>query len=152
MLGLTAFTHGYRERGLVSPWASENREYWERLQLIINHARTFVFPTFQGCGLGVRALALLPTQGRSLWEDRYGPGVIAFDTHCTSPTSRLFAENGWRLVGQTKGFARDPTRTFSKRVVGDALKVSDNAGLACRRRNKRWWTWVLPLTAERAHI
>lgn len=150
MLGLTAFTRGYRDRGLVSPWARENREYWDRLQLIVNHARTFILPEFQGAGLGVKALSLLPTTGRRLWESRYGAGVIAFDTHCTSPTSRLFAENGWELVGRTKGFARDPRRSFSKRVSAEELRVSDNAALTRRRKNTRWWTWVLPLEPKAA--
>ena len=144
--GLTQYTHGYRDRGLVSPWASENREYWDRLQLIVNHARTFIFPAFQGMGLGVSALAILPTAGRRLWEERYGQGVIGFDTHCTSPTSRLFLDNGWELVGRTKGFARDRTVSFSGRAADDKVVVKDNAGLTRRRRNPRWWTWVLGIT------
>lgn len=140
--GLTAFTHGYRDRGLISPWASENREYWDALQQIVNHARTFVFPKFQGRGLGVAALRLLPTDGVRLWEDRYGSGVIGFDTHCTSATSRLFLDNGWTLVGRTKGYSRDRRRVFSERAVSGEVTVKDNAGLMQRRRNVRWWTWV----------
>jgi hypothetical protein len=143
--GLTAYTHGYRERGLISPWAAENRDYWDRLQRIVNHARTFVFPAFQGHGLGVVAVGLLPTEGRAHWEEKYGQGVIGFDTHCTSPTSRLFSENGWRLVGRTKGFARDRRTPFSGRVVQGTLSVKDNAALRRSRRNPRWWTWVLSL-------
>ncbi len=143
--GLTAFTRGYRERGLVSPWAAENTEYWDGLQRIVNHARTFVFPRFQGYGLGVKALELLPTQGRELWETKYQTDVAGFDTHCTSPTSRLFLDNGWVLVGRTKGFSRDRRSAFSNRVTNGELTVKDNAGLVRRRRNTRWWTWVLPL-------
>jgi hypothetical protein len=140
--GLTAYTRGYRARGLVSPWASENYEYWSRLQLIVNHARTFIFPAFHGSGLGISAVGLLPTQGKRLWEARYGPGVIGFDTHCTSSTSRLFLDNGWKLVGQTKGFSRDARVSFSGRAADNQLVVKDNAGLTQERRNPRWWTWV----------
>jgi hypothetical protein len=95
--GLTRYTSGYRERGLVSAWASENHDYWSRLQLIVNHARTFVFPEFQGAGIGVRAHSLLPREGLELWEAKYGNGTIGFDTLCTSTTSRMFVENGWEL-------------------------------------------------------
>jgi hypothetical protein len=143
--GLTAFTRGYRERGLVSPWASENREYWDRLQGIVNHARTFVFPQFQGLGLGVRVVSMLPSEGREYWESAYAGPVVGFDTHCTSPTSRLFLDNGWELVGRTKGFSRDGKRVFSQRAAQAAVTVRDNAALTRRRRNVRWWTWVLRL-------
>jgi hypothetical protein len=141
--GLHQYTHGYRVRGLISPWASENRDYWDRLQHIVNHARTFIFPRFQGCGLGVRAVALLPTEAREIWQEKYPDDVIGFDTHCTSPTSRLFLDNGWELVGRTKGFSRDAKHPFSSRAADAIVSVRDNAALARRRRNMKWWTWVL---------
>jgi hypothetical protein len=141
--GLTKYTVGYRERGLISPWASENRDYWDRLQHIVNHARTFVFPLFQGAGLGVRAVSLLPTEARELWQAKYCDEVIGFDTHCTSPTSRLFLDNSWELVGRTKGFSRNGKHAFSQRAADAVLQVRDNAGLSHRRKNPRWWTWVL---------
>jgi GNAT superfamily N-acetyltransferase len=143
--GLTAFTRGYRERGLRSPWAAENHDYWSRLQLIANHARTFVLPTFQGRGVGVMALGMLRREGRDLWEARYETALAGFDTHCTSPTSRLFADNGWTLVGQTRGYTRDGKRQFSRRAESQEIAVKDNAGLSWRPSNVRWWTWVLPL-------
>lgn len=146
--GLTQYTRGFQQRGLISPWASENRAYWDRLQLIVNHARTFIFPQFHGRGLGVGALSLLPTRGKEMWEARYGEGVLGFDTHCTSSTSRLFIDNGWELVGQTKGFSRDRRVTFSGRVEDNRVAVKDNAGLTKRRKNPRWWTWVLRLNSK----
>jgi len=128
--GLTKFIKDWKERGLVSPWAWENREYWDRLQAIVNHARTFIFPKFQNNGLGVAAHALLLTQGVKLWEERYGNPVYGFDTLCTHPNSRLFADNGWILVGRTKGYSRDPTRVFSRRAfLQDWKNIKDNAGL-----------------------
>ena len=68
--GLTPLVTDWSQRGLISPWASENRQYWDRLQLIVNHARTFVFPDFQGGSVGIKAHRLLLTVGRSIWEDR----------------------------------------------------------------------------------
>lgn len=141
--GLTKFVRDWQERGLVSPWARENREYWDRLQTIINHARTFIFPKFQGNGLGVETHALLLKQGVKLWEERYGGPVYGFDTLCTHPNSRLFADNGWTLVGRTKGYSRDPTKVFSRRAFEEEWKnIKDNAGLGLIEGNMRWWVWV----------
>jgi len=141
--GLTKFIENWRERGLVSPWARENQDYWMRLQLIVNHARTFIFPKFQGQGLGVRAHALLLTEGVWLWEGYYGSPVYGFDTLCTHPNSRLFADNGWILVGRTKGYSRDPNKIFSRRAFEEEWKnIKDNAGLGLIEGNMRWWIWV----------
>lgn len=114
--GLTKFLKNWREQGLISPWARENHEYWNRLQFIVNHARTFIFPEFQDNGLGIKAHALLLTEGVQLWEERYNSPVYGLDTLCTHPNSRLFAENGWQLVGRTKGYTRDPSKVFSSRA------------------------------------
>lgn len=141
--GLVKFVKNWQERGLVSPWASENRDYWDRLQLIVNHARTFIFPVFQGQGLGVRAHALLLTEGRKIWEQKYGHKVHGFDTLCTHPNSRLFVENGWKLVGRTKGYTRDPAKVFSRRVFEEDWKnIKDNSGLGLLEGNNRWWIFV----------
>lgn len=137
--GLTRHVLNWRERGLVSPWASENRDYWDRLQLIVNQARTFVFPSAQGGGVGVRAHALLETQGRALWTSSYDSPVIGFDTLCTETTSRLFSDNDWRLVGRTKGYSRNPSVQLSSRHNGE---LRENAGLTRRASNPRWWIWV----------
>lgn len=146
--GLTVYTRGSQHRGLISPWASENRDYWDNLQRIVNHARTFIFPSFHGHGLGIRAIGLLPSAGKEIWEGRYGEGVMGFDTHCTSPTSRLFLDNDWSLVGRTKGYSRDRRVSLSNRAAEGEVTVRDNAGLTRKRRNTRWWTWVLPLNGS----
>ena len=138
---LTRHALNWRERGLVSPWARENRDYWSRLQLIVNQARTFVFPSAQGRGIGVRAHALLETQGRALWNDVYGP-AIGFDTLCTESTSRLFSDNGWRLVGRTKGYTRNPGLPLSGRFEDGSKTLRENAGLSHRPSNPQWWIWV----------
>ena len=93
--------------------------------------------------LGVQAVSILPSEGRELWQAKYSDNVIGFDTHCTSPTSRLFLDNGWELVGQTKGYSRDGRRQFSRRATEAVVSVRDNAGLVRHRRNVQWWTWVL---------
>jgi hypothetical protein len=144
-LHLRQYLCGYRERGLVSAWASENRDYWDRLQGVVNHARTFIFPEFQGAGLGVRAHDVLLGEGRMLWEARYG-STWAMDTLCTSSDSRMFLDNGWELVGRTAGYSRDPKRPLSKRLEdqGDR-KGRDNAGLSRRPSSYRWWVWVRKL-------
>jgi hypothetical protein len=140
--GLTKYVKDWQERGLASPWAHENRPYWERLQLVVNQARAFVFPQFRGTRVGVRTHALLETEGRGLWEERYGP-LAGFDTLCTESRSKLFSENGWTLVGRTLGYRRDPSATLSQRVLAGTLPhVSDNAGLTREPGNTRWWIWV----------
>jgi hypothetical protein len=144
--GISRFTRGLAQRGLSNAWGTENRDYWDRLQLIINHARAFVFPDFRGGGLGVEMHKLLETEGRAMWEEKYGPSV-GFDTLCTDPFSRLFADNGWILVGRTKGYRRDPKRTLSRRVAEKKVRpVSDNAALTLDPNNYQWWVWVRVLS------
>src|SRR5688572_7682441 len=62
-LGLKRHVRNVSRRGLSNPWCSENIAYWSRLQSIVNHARTFVFPDFQGRGIGVRAHGVLLQDG-----------------------------------------------------------------------------------------
>lgn len=138
---LSRHARGYRERGLVSAWASENRAYWDRLQTIVNHARTFVFPEFRGREVAVRAHAKLLTQGRQLWEAQYGGPISGFDNLCTTPTSRMFSDNGWSYVGRTKGYSRDSTRLLSQRL-SDAPSRRDNAGLTTSEAATKWHVWV----------
>jgi len=141
--GLSSFVRGWKERGLISPWARENREYWQGLQLIVNHARTYIFPAFQGNGLGIATHRLLLTQGRDLWQKRYGGSVHGFDTLCTHPSSRLFAQNGWELVGRTRGYSRAPGQVFSKRAFEETWgNIKENAGLRKLEGSQRWWIWV----------
>lgn len=141
--GLTKYVEGWKEKGLVSPWARENRDYWDRLQLIVNHARTFVFPALWGNGIGTAALSLLSTEGKRLWEERYGGPIYGFDTLAAHPTSRLFEDNGWTLVGRTQGYSRDRQKVFSKRASKEEWEdIKDNAGLTKDQDNTRWWIWV----------
>jgi GNAT superfamily N-acetyltransferase len=139
--GLQRFARDYRARGLVSAWASENREYWDRLQHIVNHARTFVFPAFRGSGIAVAAHKKLLTQGRRLWEQQYGTTIAGFDNLCTTATSRMFGDNGWSYVGLTKGYSRDPNRLLSRRLA-EAPTHRDNAGLQTSSDATRWHVWV----------
>ncbi len=143
--GLTRFVKDWKERELPSPWARENELYWRGLQRIVNHARTFIFPSFAGRGLGIEAHRLLLSEGAVTWSARYG-SFDGFDTLCTEPKSRLFLANGWSLVGRTQGYSRDPNRLLSKRAAEGSIKrVADNAGLTRRRGAIRWWVWVRPL-------
>ena len=143
--GLTQFVHDWKTRGLPNPWASENDLYWKGLQRIVNHARTFIFPSFAGRGLGIEAHKLLLTEGASIWKSHYGE-FDGFDTLCTEPKSKLFLANGWSLVGRTQGFSRDPNRVLSRRVAeGRIARVADNAGLTRQKGATRWWVWVRPL-------
>jgi hypothetical protein len=140
--GISRFTRDLVERGLDNAWGRENIEYWQALQLVVNQARAFVFPQHAGQGLGIAMHRLLETHGRSLWESTYGP-MIGFDTLCADPASRLFKDNGWALVGRTKGYSRDPTRLLSRRVRDGVIEgVRDNAGLVRARGSPRWWVWV----------
>lgn len=134
-LGLKVFVNGFRKRGLRNAWCAENSEYWSALQTVVNHARTFVFPEFQGQGLGKRAHRLLLTQGMDLWKQKYG-AVYALDTLCDSGDSGLFISNRWNLVGQTKGYTADYRSAFTE--SGDP--VINNAAL--KRGKIRWQVWV----------
>jgi hypothetical protein len=140
--GLTKYVRDWQQRGLANPWAQENRLYWSKLQLVVNQARAFVFPDFRGSRVGVRSHALLETEGRGLWEERYGR-LVGFDTLCTESKSKLFSDNNWTLVGRTLGYTRDSRTLLSQRVTsGIVQNVSDNAGLVLRPSGTRWWIWV----------
>ncbi len=47
-LGLKTLVRGSTLRGIPHPWHSRNRDYWSALQYVVNRARTFIFPRFQG--------------------------------------------------------------------------------------------------------
>lgn len=136
-LGLKQFVRGAPDRGLRSPWASENHEYWDRLQTIVNHARTFVFESVQGQGIGIAAHKVLPTNGVSLWRERYQGEITALDTLCDSSDSGLFRRNGWAHVGRTKGFGSNSKTEFGNNE-GGALRNNVGLGLISRP----WEVWV----------
>jgi len=139
-IGLTCFAVDLKHRGLFNAWATENRDYWDRLQLIANQARAFVFPDERGQAVGIRMHRLLESQGRKLWEEKYGR-LAGFDTLCTASDSRLFSSNGWSCVGRTKGYSRDPSVALSSRVQAGRLpNIRDNAGLS--GGGYKWWVWV----------
>lgn len=77
-VGLRKFVKNYKRRGLNSPWSRENKPYWRNLQRVVNHARTFVFPQFQGKGVGVRSHGLLLSEGVKMWEQKYHDKVNTF--------------------------------------------------------------------------
>ena len=142
-LGLKPYVCGYKARNLRSPWARENWEYWNRLQKIVNHARTFVFPKHQGRGLGVRSHRILLTQGRMLWEERYDEKVAAFDTLCDAKDSSLFLLNGWSYVGRTAGFESDPSQKLAS--SGNNPLMRNNVGL--KRGRRQWEVWIRTIDA-----
>lgn len=137
-LGFKDFVRNCRDRGLRNPWCAENVEYWGALQTVVNHARTFVFPQFQGRGLGKMAHKLLLTEGVELWERKYSCQVYALDTLCDSSDSGLFVSNGWTLVGMTKGFSADYSAKFTE--SSNTAPVINNAALKAGR--VRWQVWV----------
>lgn len=141
-LDLKEFVSNYRERGLKNPWCRENTLYWKALQRIVSHARTFVFPSFQGRGIAVRSHALLLTTGVQMWECKYKDRVYALDNLCDRGDSKLFANNGWTYVGKTKGYRSTSKLKFSARVENTSLRVKTNAGLEKRTDGTRWEVWV----------
>jgi hypothetical protein len=138
-LDLKRYVRGTRERGLASPWSAENTEYWSRLQSVVNHARTFVFPSAQGRGVGIEAHRLLLGVGIRQWKRRYPGPVAALDTLCDNRDSGLFRRNSWAHVGQTKGFGSDRTREFSASDRSEHLR--NNVGLI--RNSRAWEVWVV---------
>jgi hypothetical protein len=140
-VGIKKYVLNSKKRGLKSPWACENRAYWTRLQRIVNHARTFVFPDFQGQRLGIKAHRLLLTQGIELWEQKYRDKVAALDTLCDHGDSKMFLANGWILVGETKGYSSNPKAVFSGRTNRDK-PFKNNVALAQSPDNRKWVVWV----------
>ena len=142
-LGLKKFVKGFKSRGLGNPWARENQLYWKALQRVVNHARTFIFPMFQGKGLATLAHSLLLKEGVELWQKKYGDQVYALDNLCDHGDSKLFAKNGWTLVGETKGYRSDRKSVFSHRFVKHRLKmVRNNVGLQRWPDGRRWLVWI----------
>jgi hypothetical protein len=147
-LGLRKFVTDYRERGLSHPWSRQNRLYWSNLQKVVNHARTFIFPQFQGRGLGILSHAELLTTGMRMWEEKYKEQVYALDTLCTANESKLFLSNGWIRAGQTKGYSADKSKILSKAVGVKNDRdngIKNNVGLS--EGDIRWWVWVVQFKA-----
>jgi GNAT superfamily N-acetyltransferase len=145
-VGLRKFVINYKRRGLVNPWTRKNRSYWRNLQKVVNHARTFVFPQFQGKGIGIRAHRLLLSKGVEMWEQKYRDQVYALDTLCTADESKLFLLNGWTRAGQTKGYTLDRTAVFSKplKVFDDREKgIKNNGALRKPKNSVQWWVWTI---------
>lgn len=140
-LGLKRFVVNFKERGLKNPWSRENNDYWNRLQRIVNHARTFIFPSFQGQGLGVRAHRILLSNGIELWEKKYQDKVAAMDTLCDHGDSKLFLANDWTLVGETKGYCSNPNIIFSKRTNEEKV-LKNNVALMRNPHSIKWMVWV----------
>lgn len=143
-VGLRKFVEDYKSRGLTNPWSRENRLYWENLQKVVNHARTFIFPKFQGRGIGIRAHRELLTTGKRMWERKYNDEVYAMDTLCTADDSKLFLRNGWRRAGQTKGYSSDRSKVLSNAIGVKEDKdggVVNNVGLTLG--GTQWWVWVI---------
>lgn len=139
-VGLKKYVQNVKDRGLKNPWAKENTDYWQRLQKIVNHARTFVFPNFQGFGIATKAHNLLLTEGIKIWENKYKDKVAALDTLCDHGDSKLFLKNDWTLVGETKGYGSNPKAKFSKNSENNSFK--NNVGLALNENNLKWVVWV----------
>jgi GNAT superfamily N-acetyltransferase len=138
ILGMKVYVRGYGARGLKSPWSSANTPYWSALQTIVNHARTFVFPEFQGHGIGIRTHKALLSSGIRLWEKKYAYKVYALDTLCDHSDSGLFVRNGWKHAGQTCGYTADYRNSFTqKRKLAARI---NNAAL--RRGSRKWEVWV----------
>jgi hypothetical protein len=149
-VGLRKFVTNYKRRGLPNPWTRKNRSYWRNLQRVVNHARTFVFPQFQGKGIGIRAHRLLLSKGVEMWEQKYRDQVYALDTLCTADESKLFLLNGWTRAGQTKGYTLDRTAVFSKpmKVFDDRAKgIKNNGALRKPENSVQWWVWTIQLRA-----
>jgi len=146
-LGLKQLVQNTRARGIRHPWSRENHAYWNCLQHVVNHARTFIFPPFQRRGLGKLAHRELLRTGVCHWERRYAERVLALDTLCTHCDSKLFTSNGWQLVGRTKGYTSDPDQVFSKRAFGEEWgQIRHNIALKRMGKNNiRWWVWVVCL-------
>jgi hypothetical protein len=149
-VGLRKFVTNYKRRGFSNPWTHKNRSYWRNLQRVVNHARTFVFPQFQGRGIGIRAHRLLLTKGVKMWEQKYRDEVYALDTLCTADESKLFLLNGWTRAGQTKGYTLDRTQIFSKPMkVFDSREkgIKNNGALTKPQNSIQWWVWTIQLKA-----
>jgi hypothetical protein len=147
-VGLRRFVANYKKRGLKNPWSRDNKPYWRNLQRVVNHARTFIFPQFQGRGLGIRAHGLLLKEGVKMWEEKYQDKVYALDTLCTADESKLFLSNNWTRAGQTKGFSSDRSTVFSKKmkVLDDDRKgIRNNSALSKTDKSTQWWVWTIKL-------
>ena len=96
---------------------------------------------FHGNGIGIAALQQLLTEGVRLWEEKYRDKVYALDTLTDRGDSKLFINNGWQLIGKTKGYSSDPSKIFSK-SSGDKYGeyIKNNVGLT--NNSIRWFVWV----------
>lgn len=104
---------------------------------------TFIFPKYQGKGLGIKTHSLLLSKGTKIWEEKYNDKIYGFDTLDNRPNSRLFLNNGWEMVGKTKGYSSDSNCIFSKRADKKGWNyIKNNKGLKKNDGNVRWWIYV----------
>jgi len=135
---MKVYVRDFLTRGLKNPWSSANTLYWSALQTIVNHARTFVFPEFQGQGIGIRTHEALLSCGIKLWEKKYSDKVYALDTLCDHADSGLFVRNGWTHAGQTQGYTADYQNSFTQK----RRRTPRINNAALRRGSRSWEVWV----------
>jgi GNAT superfamily N-acetyltransferase len=83
--------------------------YWRRLNEIVNIGRIFVFPEFQGMGIGAGIVRLASSCSKTYWKNMYDAPVRGLDCLDLAPPqhARIFTDNGWQFLGLTTGHSRD---------------------------------------------
>jgi hypothetical protein len=120
---LYSFRHGGR-------FPSARSKYWQLLNQIVNIGRIFVFPEFQGMGIGISIVGLAETTAIAYWRDIYDSKVKGLDCLdlATPKHAKIFTENGWAYLGRTTGNSRKgrlpSMRSHSKADVQTAPTLS----------------------------
>ena len=106
-------------------FASSDSAYWRELNEIVNIGRIFVFPDFQGRGVGVAIVRIAESTAKKFWRELYQTRVRGLDCLDLAPPdkARIFTENGWTFLGRTSGHSRKGRRP-SMRLESTVRRVA----------------------------
>lgn len=106
LLSWSAAAKHLKDREQWIGWSAEQRR--RRLALLANNARFLILPGIHCPNLASRALALCCARLSRDWQEIYGHPVLLLESFVDSQLFRgtCYKAQGWRLLGQTRGFER----------------------------------------------
>ena len=106
LLSWSAASYHLKDREAWIGWDTQQRR--ERLALVANNARFLILPDIDCPNLASRVLALCTARLSADWQQAYAHPILAVESFVDSQLFRgtCYKAQGWKLLGQTKGFER----------------------------------------------
>jgi hypothetical protein len=114
LLSWSAAAQHLRDREQWIGWSYQQRR--RRLALLANNARFLILPGVRCPNLASRVLALCTSRLSSDWQQAYAHSILAVESFVDSQLFRgtCYKAQGWRLLGQTRGFERNAQDYYIK--------------------------------------